>query len=50
MVLDFDGESRTAVEVGQALLQIDQFLYVQGSFAFNKGVTQTVTINTGLDI
>jgi len=48
VILDFDGENRTSVEVGQAVLQIDEFLYLQGSFSFEKGATETVTINTGL--
>ncbi len=34
-------------ETSMATLQIAEFIYVRGAFAFVKGPTQTVTVNTG---
>ncbi|MCJ8345137.1 hypothetical protein MJH12_06330, partial [bacterium] len=45
--LDFEKE-RLGVDVGQGVLRLDQFISLQGSFAFDKGATYLVDIKTGL--
>ena len=45
--IDFDN-GKTAVAVAKATLAIDQFVYLQGGFAFEKGERHTVNIDTGL--
>ncbi|MEW6155801.1 MAG: hypothetical protein AB1813_00100 [Verrucomicrobiota bacterium] len=46
VVLDFDSELLQVI-VGQATLQISEFIFVQGSFAFEQGRSATVTLADG---
>src|SRR5690606_25774524 len=45
--LAFTG-SVIGASVAQATIQIDQFVYVSGSFAFEKGARHRVSVDTGL--
>ena len=38
------------VKVAKATLRIDEFVYVQGAFSFEKGQKHRVTVNTGLSV
>jgi PKD repeat protein/Ca2+-binding EF-hand superfamily protein len=47
--LDFDGQQRVAqVSIEKANLQISEFLYITGNFAFEKGPVYTVALGGGL--
>ena len=46
--IDYDGNQRIGVDIGQAKLQISEFVYLQGGFAFEKGPTYAVDIATGI--
>jgi len=46
--LDFDGEERIGLEVGDATVSVFDFVHVNGSFAFEKGPSMPVTIDTGV--
>ncbi|MDH5700258.1 MAG: hypothetical protein OEZ41_09890, partial [Nitrospirota bacterium] len=45
--LDFDSKLLRA-SVGQATLQLSEFLYLGGSFAFEAGPSHEVTVNSGI--
>ncbi|MBU3995906.1 MAG: LEPR-XLL domain-containing protein, partial [Actinobacteria bacterium] len=38
------------VQVAKATLRIDEFVYVQGAFSFEKGQRQRVTVDTGITV
>ena len=46
--LDFDGNQRIGAAVDNAVLQLADFVYVQGAFSFEKGPTHIVEVATGL--
>jgi len=48
VVLDFDGERRLELSIGNALIEINQFVYLQGAIDFSRGPTHYVDIITGL--
>jgi len=46
--IDFDGNQRIGASAARVTLQLSQFVHVTGSFAFEKGPTERVTVSTGL--
>ncbi len=46
--LDFDGNQRIGFSSDNITLQLDQFVYVTGSFAFEKGPVTNVNVATGI--
>ncbi|QJW84662.1 hypothetical protein HK414_16075 [Ramlibacter terrae] len=47
VTLNFD-KGGIGATVQEATFQLDEFIYVSGSFAFDKGVREKVTVETGL--
>ena len=47
VVLDYDGNQRIGVALDNVTIDIADFIHLEGSFAFEKGPTHTVTIGTG---
>ncbi|MEO0510569.1 MAG: LEPR-XLL domain-containing protein, partial [Verrucomicrobiota bacterium] len=45
--IDFDGNTRIGVEIGFAEIEVFDFLYLSGSFAFELGPTAVVDIEPG---
>ena len=46
--IDLDGNQRIGAAADEVLLQVDEFVHVQGSFSFEKGPTHIVEVATGL--
>ncbi|MDA1274964.1 MAG: calcium-binding protein [Verrucomicrobia bacterium] len=48
VLIDFDGTRRIGVEIGQARIDILDFIHLSGSFAFELGPTHIVQVATGI--
>ena len=46
--LNFDGNQRIGVNIGNAEVSLFSFIHARGSFIFEKGPTHTVMVDTGI--
>ncbi len=46
--LDYDGNQRIGVSIAAAKINLFTFIYLEGSFAFEKGPTYMVNVATGI--